>query len=178
MIQGLCQTHTTSACILRYFNPVWAHSTWLIGEYPQGIPSNLLPYVMQTLLGYYDHVRVFGNDYDTPDGTAMRDYIHVMDLAQAHIQALDWILEQPLWTYDVFNIGTWKPYSVLDIIQITEQVTQRQVPYQFYPRRPWDVQIAYADPSKAMSVLWRKPCKTIPDAISDMRNFCQQSGQV
>lgn len=143
--------------ILRYFNPVGAHASGLIGEDPQGIPNNLLPFVAQVAVGRLDILNVWGNDYPTPDGTGVRDYIHVVDLALGHLKALK-ALEQPQkWSGCLtVNLGTGTGYSVLDIVKAFEQASGRSVPYKIAPRRPGDIASCYADPQRAVEFLgWR-----------------------
>lgn len=131
--------------LLRYFNPVGAHESGLIGEDPSGIPNNLLPYVSQVAVGKLESVGVFGNDYDTPDGTGVRDYIHVVDLAKGHVAAIENI--QP--GTHVYNLGTGKGVSVLEIIQAFSSAAGKEIPYEIKPRRPGDIARCYADPSLA-----------------------------
>lgn len=141
----------TSVSILRYFNPIGAHESGLIGEDPKGIPNNLLPYVTQVAVGKLKCLKIFGNDYPTPDGTGVRDYIHVVDLARAHLCALDRALSVNDTEY--YNIGTGKGYSVLDIVNAFEEATGKKVPYTIAERRPGDIPACYADPSKAREYL-------------------------
>lgn len=144
----------TKILALRYFNPIGAHPSGLIGENPNGIPNNLLPYITQTVAGKRDELKIFGNDYDTPDGTGIRDYLHVVDLAQAHVMALKYLLEEEYAKgFDVVNLGTGMGYSVLDIVKTFERVTGKNVPFSFAPRRDGDVPAVWADPSKAKKVL-------------------------
>jgi UDP-glucose 4-epimerase len=137
--------------LLRYFNPVGAHPSGLIGEDPRGIPNNLMPFISQTAAGRRDHLSVFGNDYDTPDGTGVRDYIHVVDLAKGHVAALAY-LEGHTGT-EVFNLGTGTGYSVLDMVRAFEKANGLRIPYEITPRRPGDVAVVYADPSKSGELL-------------------------
>ncbi len=138
------------AISLRYFNPIGAHGSALIGEYPLGVPANLVPYVNQTAAGIYDHIRVFGNDYNTPDGTGIRDYINVVDLSKAHVVAIRRLLENKCKTsYEVFNLGTGKGASVLEIIKTFEKATGQKIKYKIYPRRQGDIDSVYADTSYA-----------------------------
>jgi len=137
--------------LLRYFNPVGAHASGLIGEDPAGIPNNLMPYVSQVAVGKLDCLNVWGNDYPTPDGTGVRDYIHVVDLAEGHVAALDWLeREGGLLTV---NLGTGQGYSVLDMVRAFEGASGRPVPYQIVARRPGDVAACWADPSLARTLL-------------------------
>lgn len=140
-----------SVSILRYFNPIGAHESGLIGEDPKGIPNNLFPYITQVGAGKLPYLRVFGDDYATPDGTGVRDYIHVVDLANAHLKALE--RARQITGVEEFNIGTGIGYSVLDMIHAYEKVTGLTIPYQIVERRPGDIDECYADPSKAARVL-------------------------
>ncbi|TKB82553.1 MAG: UDP-glucose 4-epimerase GalE [Nitrospira sp.] len=143
--------------ILRYFNPVGAHASGLIGEDPQGIPNNLLPFVAQVAVGRREHLNIWGNDYPTPDGTGVRDYIHVVDLAVGHLQALEALarVQEPDTCLTV-NLGTGTGYSVLEIVRAFEQASGRSVPYKIAPRRPGDVAACYAEPKLAYDRLgWR-----------------------
>lgn len=140
-----------SISILRYFNPIGAHPSGLIGEDPKGIPNNLLPYVTQVAEGIRPCLHVFGNDYDTPDGTGVRDYIHVVDLANAHLKALS--RARRVSGVEYYNIGTGTGYSVLDVVKAYEAATGRQVPYQIEARRPGDIAACYADATKAKEIL-------------------------
>ena len=140
--------------ILRYFNPVAAHESGLIGEDPNGIPNNLMPYIAQVAVGKLPELAVFGNDYSTPDGTGVRDYIHVVDLAEGHLRALH-ALETRAGAH-VWNLGTGQGYSVLDMVHAFEAASGKPVPYRIAPRRPGDIATCYADPSKAARELgWR-----------------------
>lgn len=141
-----------SIALLRYFNPVGAHPSARIGEDPTGTPNNLMPYVAQVAVGALPALRLFGNDYDTPDGTGVRDYIHVVDLAEAHLAAVAWTGEAARGC-DAFNLGTGRGCSVLDLVRTFESVTARAIPIELAPRRPGDVASCYADPGKAGAVL-------------------------
>jgi UDP-glucose 4-epimerase len=145
------------AISLRYFNPVGAHPSGLIGEYPIGAPLNLVPVVTQTLIGKRKEMLVFGDDYDTPDGTGIRDYIYVVDLARAHVKALRRLMEgDTKERLEVFNLGTGKGLSVLDIIHTFEKLTNRKVNYKIHPRRPGDISEIYADVSRANRIMdWK-----------------------
>ncbi|MBP5493176.1 MAG: UDP-glucose 4-epimerase GalE [Clostridiales bacterium] len=133
--------------LLRYFNPVGCHESGLIGEEPNGIPNNLMPYIMQVAVGKLPMLRVFGNDYKTHDGTGVRDYIHVVDLAKGHVAVLQKLSDEP-GTY-IYNLGTGIGYSVLDIVHAFEKANDIQIPYQIVERRPGDIDLCYSDPSKA-----------------------------
>ena len=140
-----------SVSLLRYFNPVGAHKSGLMGEDPKGIPNNLFPYVTQVATGRREFLSVFGNDYDTPDGTGVRDYIHVVDLARAHLCALN--RARKVTGVEPYNIGTGHGYSVLDIVRSFEEATGKKVPYKIVDRRPGDIATCYADPAKAKEIL-------------------------
>ena len=140
-----------SVSVLRYFNPIGAHPSGRIGEDPQGIPNNLLPYVSQVAAGRREFLSIFGDDYATHDGTGVRDYIHVVDLARAHLRAIEWA--EKTTGIDYFNIGTGVGYSVLDIVHAYEKATGAKVPYRIVARRPGDIDECYANPEKAASVL-------------------------
>jgi UDP-glucose 4-epimerase len=140
-----------SIALLRYFNPIGAHSSGLIGEDPNGIPNNLMPYITQVAVRKLNKLRVFGNDYPTTDGTGVRDYIHVVDLAIGHLKALEKVMSTT--GVDAYNLGTGKGYSVLEMVDAFEKASNQKVPYTFVERRPGDVAICYADPSKAKEEL-------------------------
>jgi UDP-glucose 4-epimerase len=152
--------------ILRYFNPVGAHVSGLIGEDPRGVPNNLMPYVAQVAIGRREQLQVWGNDYSTPDGTGVRDYIHVVDLAVGHLRALERLQAQPGGV--TVNLGTGTGYSVLDMVRAFEQASGKPVPYQISPRRPGDIASCYADPASAAELLgWR--------AERDLRAMCEDA---
>ena len=160
-----------NATILRYFNPIGAHATGLIGELPQGIPNNLLPYITQTAIGIRKSLTVFGNDYATADGTCIRDYIHVTDLAKAHVKALYWLAEQPLGKVEVFNVGTGIGSSVLEVIDVFEKATNLKLNWEFGPRREGDVEEIFANPAKINEVLGWKAEFNVENAIQDAWNW-------
>jgi UDP-glucose 4-epimerase len=157
---------TWRVALLRYFNPVGAHASGLIGEDPNGIPNNLMPFITQVAIGQRPELSVFGDDYGTPDGTGVRDYIHVVDLARGHLAALTALARRPgLMTV---NLGTGRGYSVLEVVQAFERASGRQVPYRIAPRRPGDIAQCFADPSLAESLLgWR--------AEHDLDAMCRDS---
>ena len=155
--------------ILRYFNPIGAHPTGLIGEDPNGIPNNLMPYITQVAIGKRDHLNVYGNDYKTPDGTGVRDYIHVVDLAYGHLCALKKLEEKPGLV--IYNLGTGRGTSVLELVHAFEKVTDVKIPYVICPRRPGDVDENYADASKAYREMGFKTELTIEDACRDAWNW-------
>ncbi len=137
--------------LLRYFNPIGAHKSGLIGEDPKGIPNNLVPYVAQVAIGKLECLGVFGDDYDTPDGTGVRDYIHVVDLAKGHVAAIKKLEEKK--GVLIYNLGTGKGYSVLDVVHAFEKACGKEIPYAVKPRRPGDIAVCYADPAKAKAEL-------------------------
>ncbi|MEJ2246447.1 MAG: UDP-glucose 4-epimerase GalE [Acidobacteriota bacterium] len=151
---------------LRYFNPVGAHESALIGEFPRGIPNNLAPFITQTAIGLHDQLNVFGSDYKTPDGTAIRDFIHVVDLAEAHIAAVNRMIDNRAKAdYEVFNLGTGKGYSVLEAIQAFEKVSGRKLKYRFVDRRPGDIEQLWADTSYANKELGWKAERSLEDMM-------------
>lgn len=152
---------------LRYFNPIGAHPSALIGELPIGRPSILVPFITQTVAGWWPELTVFGDDYPTPDGTNIRDYIHVVDLAKAHVKALEYISGEKAGFYDVINVGTGKGTSVLEVIKAFEKVTGQKVPYKIGARRPGDVVAAYAGVKKSKAKLGWQAEKSLADALTD-----------
>ncbi len=151
--------------LLRYFNPVGAHESGTIGEDPSGRPNNLMPFVTQVAVGKLEKLAVFGNDYDTPDGTGVRDYIHVVDLAKGHVRAIAKLEQKPGCV--AYNLGTGQGYSVLEMVKAFEEVTGQNVPYEIAPRRPGDIACCYADPEFAQSELnWRAE-KGLTDMVTD-----------
>lgn len=151
--------------LLRYFNPVGAHPSGQIGEDPQGIPNNLMPYIAQVAVGKLPYLNIFGNDYPTPDGTGVRDYIHVTDLAKGHIKALERIADKP--GVEIYNLGTNRGFSVLELVQAFEKASGKPIPYQIVDRRPGDIAVSYADASKANQHLHWRCEKSIADACAD-----------
>ena len=159
--------------LLRYFNPVGAHPSGRIGEDPNGIPNNLMPYVAQVAVGKRPFVRVWGNDYPTPDGTGVRDYIHVMDLANGHVKALEKLITNPgLVTY---NLGTGRGYSVMEVLNAFEKACQHKIPFEIMDRRPGDAAISYADPTKANRELNWSAQYTIEDMCMDAWRWQSQN---
>jgi len=156
-----------SITLLRYFNPVGAHPSGLIGEVPNGIPNNLMPYVTQVARGLREKLFIFGNDYDTVDGTGLRDYIHVVDLAKGHLKAL----ESPLKGIRIYNLGTGQGTSVLEIVNTFMKVNHLKIPYEIVDRRPGDIAISYADATKAKEELDWETKLTIEDMVRDAWHF-------
>ena len=155
-----------SVVLLRYFNPIGAHESGLLGESPNGIPNNLMPYIMQVAVGKLPELGVFGNDYDTPDGTGVRDYIHVVDLAKGHVNAVQKVTSAT--GVNIYNLGTGNGYSVLDIVKAFEQANGVTIPYSIKPRRAGDIATCYANPQKAKEELgW--------EAKYDLRRMCEDS---
>jgi UDP-glucose 4-epimerase len=167
ILRDFCKARQFQAIALRYFNPVGAHHTGIIGELPLGKPNNLVPFITQTAAGFFPSLPVFGNDYNTPDGTCIRDYIHVEDVAEAHVAALKRLLSnEQSQAYEVFNIGTGKGYSVLQVIQSFEKTSGQKLPYQIVPRRAGDIEKVYADTSKSNTVLGWKAKKGIDEMMA------------
>ena len=153
--QILTDLHTSdpewNVILLRYFNPVGAHESGRIGEDPKGIPNNLMPYISQVAVGKLERLGVFGDDYDTPDGSGVRDYIHVVDLAKGHVKAINYIFSNP--GLDVINLGTGVGYSVLDMVKAFSKACGKEIPYEIKPRRAGDIATCYCDASKAKEEL-------------------------
>lgn len=168
IIKDTCKVSSSlNAIALRYFNPIGAHETANIGELPMGTPQNLVPFITQTAIGLREQLSVFGNDYPTKDGTCIRDYIHVVDLAQAHVTALKRLIEKKNTnTFEVYNIGTGKGSSVLEVITAFENVTGEKLNYQIIERRQGDVIAAYADTTKAKKSLGWQTTRSLTDALS------------
>ncbi|GAB4155991.1 MAG: UDP-glucose 4-epimerase GalE [Winogradskyella sp.] len=168
IIRDTCKVNQNlNSIALRYFNPIGAHPSAEIGELPIGVPQNLVPYITQTAIGIREQLSVFGGDYDTPDGTCIRDYIHVVDLAKAHVVALQRLIEgKNSGNYEVFNLGTGKGSSVLEAIQSFDRVTGKTLKYQIVGRREGDITAAYADTKKANDVLGWKTELTLDDAMA------------
>ena len=162
--------NTWDIAILRYFNPVGAHETGLIGEEPKGIPNNLMPYVVRVAAGILPELSVFGDDYNTPDGTGVRDYIHVVDLAKGHLKALK-KLEKEKQGLFIYNLGTGTGYSVLDMVNAFEKSTGKTVKYKITPRRPGDIATCYSNPEKAKNELNWQAEKTLEDMFKDSWNY-------
>ncbi|MBR5341941.1 MAG: UDP-glucose 4-epimerase GalE, partial [Erysipelotrichaceae bacterium] len=158
-----------SSVLLRYFNPIGAHSSGLIGEIPNGIPNNLVPYIAQVVAGQREFLRVWGNDYDTIDGTGVRDYIHVVDLAKAHVKAIEYAASHK--GTEVINIGTGKGYSVLEVLKAYEKACGKPIPYEIMERRPGDIAVCYADTEKAEKLLGFKAQYDIDDMCRDSYRF-------
>ena len=162
-----------SICLLRYFNPIGAHKSGTMGEDPNGIPNNLMPYITQVAIGKLDHLNVFGNDYDTPDGTGVRDYIHVVDLALGHVKAVEKV-ESGDGLF-IYNLGTGKGYSVLDVVHAFEKASGKKIPYEIQARRPGDIATCYSDPSKAYKELGWKAERDIEEMCEDSWRWQSQN---
>lgn len=162
--------NTWDICILRYFNPVGAHESGLIGEEPQGIPNNLMPYIVRVASGQLKELSVFGDDYNTPDGTGVRDYIHVVDLAKGHVKALEKLDKEQQGLY-IYNLGTGTGYSVLDMVKAFVKATGKDVPYKIAPRRAGDIATCYAEPTKAKEELNWQAEKTLEEMCKDSWNY-------
>ena len=162
--------------ILRYFNPIGAHPSGNIGEYPLGTPQNLIPYLTQTVIGKHPFLKIFGSDYNTKDGTCIRDYIHIMDLAKAHIESINYLMSfNNKKMYEIFNVGTGKGYSVLEVIKIFEKVTGEKVPFKFVGPREGDVPIAFADVKKIYTKMGWKAKFTLEDGLKSAWNWEKNS---
>ncbi|MBE5039686.1 UDP-glucose 4-epimerase GalE [Ructibacterium gallinarum] len=159
--------------LLRYFNPVGAHKSGMIGEDPKGIPNNLVPYIAQVAIGKLDHLRVFGSDYDTPDGTGVRDYIHVEDLANGHLKALEKLNSNV--GVVIYNLGTGHGYSVLDMVKAFEKACGKTIPYELCDRRPGDIATCYADPQKAKKELGFEALRGLDEMCEDTWRWQQQN---
>lgn len=159
--------------LLRYFNPVGAHESGRIGEDPKGIPNNLMPYISQVAVGKLEKLGVFGDDYDTPDGTGVRDYIHVVDLAVGHVKAINYIFTNP--GLDVINLGTGVGYSVLDMVKAFSKACGKEIPYEIKPRRAGDIAMCYADPAKALKVLGWKAERGLDEMCADTWRWQSQN---
>ena len=158
-----------SIALLRYFNPIGAHESGIIGEDPRGIPNNLMPYITQVAIGRREYLSVYGNDYDTPDGTGVRDYIHVVDLAKGHVAAVKFVLEHS--GCEVFNLGTGSGVSVLDMVKAFNEANGLDLPYKIVDRRPGDIATCYADPSRSEKLLGWKAEKNLQDMVRDSWNW-------
>ena len=162
-----------SVSLLRYFNPIGAHKSGLIGEDPNGIPNNLLPYICQVAVGKLEKLGVFGDDYDTPDGTGVRDYIHVVDLALGHIKAINKV--RNMTGVGIWNLGTGKGYSVLDVVNAFIKASGVNIPYEIKPRRAGDIAECYADPTKALNELGWKAERDISEMCEDSWRFIKNN---
>ncbi len=164
-----------SVCLLRYFNPIGAHESGDIGEDPRGIPNNLMPYITQVAIGRREKLSIYGHDYDTHDGTGVRDYIHVVDLAKGHVAAVKYTLANK--GAEVFNLGTGTGYSVLDMVNTFREVNQVALPYVIVDRRPGDIATCYADPAKSEKLLGWKAEKNLADMCRDSWNWQSKNPQ-
>jgi UDP-glucose 4-epimerase len=174
ILRDLALHKNMRAVSLRYFNPIGAHSSGLLGENPEWIPNNLLPFVMKVASGELKEVSIYGDDYDTVDGTGMRDYIHVMDLAEWHMAAIRWLeSKENKGIYEVFNLGTGQETSVLEMIHIAQQVSGVSIKYSIQDRRNWDIATAYCSPQKAKELLGWEAKRSVEEAVRDSWNFIQ-----
>ena len=167
LIEWAAANGKSNVALLRYFNPIGAHASGEIGELPQGIPNNLLPYITQTGVGIREQLTIFGQDYDTEDGTCIRDYIHVCDLADAHVSAIKWLKNQDKPGVEIFNIGTGKGTSVLEMVKAFEKVSEKALNWTYGPKRKGDVPEIFANPTKAKEMLQWESKFTVYQAIED-----------
>ena len=175
MLRDITAAKTLKAISLRYFNPIGAHPSAHIGELPRGIPSNLVPFVTQTAAGLRPSLTIFGNDYPTPDGTCVRDYIHVMDLAEAHVAALEYSLNNSnSSSYNTFNVGSGNGNTVLELVKLFETVSGKALPYSIGPRREGDVVAVWADAAKSAEMLGWKTKRSLRQALEDAWRWQQQ----
>ena len=176
ILSGMCTADSSwSVALLRYFNPIGAHESGRIGEDPRGIPNNLMPYITQTAIGRRERLSVYGNDYPTPDGTGVRDYIHVVDLAKGHVAAVRYVTEHT--GCEVFNLGTGVGYSVLEMVKTFERANNLTLPYKIVDRRPGDLPTCYADPSESAEILGWGAEKNLEDMCRDSWNWQKQNPQ-
>ena len=164
-----------SIALLRYFNPIGAHESGRIGEDPSGIPNNLMPYITQVAVGKREKLHVFGNDYATHDGTGVRDYLHVVDLARGHLRALEKV--QVMTGVEAYNLGTGVGYSVLDVVRSFVEATGQEIPYVITERRPGDIAECYADPTKALQELGWKAEKNLTEMCRDSWHWQKNNPQ-
>lgn len=170
ILKDICNfSKNFSVAVLRYFNPVGGHESGLLGENPNGIPNNLVPYIVKVACGELDHLTIFGNDYDTEDGTGVRDYIHVVDLAKGHVNAIEYVTKNK--GIDYFNLGTGRPYSVLELVNTFSRVNDTEVKYEFGPRRSGDIASCYADCSYAMKKLGWEAEHGLDDMLKSAYQF-------
>lgn len=170
ILKDICNSSKNfSVAVLRYFNPVGGHESGLLGENPNGIPNNLVPYIVKVACGELDHLTIFGNDYDTEDGTGVRDYIHVVDLAKGHVNAIEYVTKNK--GIDYFNLGTGRPYSVLELVNTFSRVNDTEVKYEFGPRRSGDIASCYADCSYAMKKLGWEAEHGLDDMLKSAYQF-------
>lgn len=175
ILQSLVSLDTGwSVAVLRYFNPAGAHESGLIGEDPIGIPTNLMPYVAQVAIGHREKVQVFGGDYPTPDGTGIRDYIHVMDLAEGHVSSLQKLMQDGS---HLVNLGTSQGSSVLEVIDAYSRISGKSIPYEWVDRRPGDIAVAYADPSLAKKILGWRARRNLEDMCASSWNWQYKNPQ-
>ena len=176
ILTDYCTAHPDfCAVLLRYFNPIGAHESGMLGEDPRGIPNNLMPYITQVAIGRREKLSVYGNDYDTPDGTGVRDYIHVVDLAKGHVAAVKYV--QSHKGCEVFNLGTGTGYSVLDMVDAFVRANHVALPYAIVDRRPGDIAVCYADPAKSAQVLGWEAERTLTDMCRDAWNWQRKNPQ-
>lgn len=176
IIIDLAKVYPLQAVLLRYFNPIGAHESGYIGESPLGVPYNLIPYITQTAVGIREYLSIYGQDYDTPDGTCVRDYIHVTDLADAHVRAMEYLIqEKNTAQVEAFNVGNGQGYSVLELVHSFERVSGIKINYKIVERRPGDIDKAWANTDKIQRILGWKPTKTLDDMLASAWKWEQKS---
>ncbi len=176
IIIDLAKVYPLQAVLLRYFNPIGAHESGYIGESPLGVPYNLIPYITQTAVGIREYLSIYGQDYDTPDGTCVRDYIHVTDLADAHVRAMEYLIqEKNTEQVEAFNVGNGQGYSVLELVHSFERVSGIKINYKIVERRPGDIDKAWANTDKIQRILGWKPTKTLDDMLASAWKWEQKS---
>ncbi|MGG5507150.1 MULTISPECIES: UDP-glucose 4-epimerase GalE [unclassified Myroides] len=176
IIVDLAKVYPLQAVLLRYFNPIGAHESGYIGESPLGVPYNLIPYITQTAVGIREYLSIYGQDYDTPDGTCVRDYIHVTDLADAHVRAMEYLIqEKNTAQVEAFNVGNGQGYSVLELVHSFERVSGIKINYKIVERRPGDIDKAWANTDKIQRILGWKPTKTLDDMLASAWKWEQNS---
>lgn len=176
IIADLSKVYPLQTVLLRYFNPIGAHESGHIGESPLGVPYNLIPYITQTAVGIREYLSIYGQDYDTPDGTCVRDYIHVVDLADAHVRAMEYLIQvKNQEQVEAFNVGNGQGYSVLELVHSFERVSGKKINYKIVDRRPGDVDKAWANTDKIQRILGWKPTKTLDDMLDSAWKWEQKA---
>lgn len=173
LLEEKCRFSSLQSISLRYFNPIGAHPSWLLGEDVPWIPNNIFPYIMKVLTWEFNEIKVFGNDYDTIDGTGVRDYIDIIDLVDGHVAALKYLLDGRINWFDAINLGTGRGTSVQELILATQEIAKNKIPYRIVERREWDIAQIYASVDKAKEILWWQAQYTINDSITNAIRFIE-----